>query len=59
MMTIHLIYGGISAEHDVSVRSASSFISGVNFFSYSVALLYITKDGQWRRWDYSRLVRSD
>lgn len=35
------------AEHDVSIHSATSFISGVDFATHTVTLIYITKEGQW------------
>lgn len=47
MMNIFLIYGGRSAEHDVSVNSATSFLSGVDFDKHTVTLIYITKEGKW------------
>lgn len=57
MMNIFLLYGGKSAEHEVSVNSAFSFLSGVDFAIYSVTPIYITKEGQWFKG--STLVSAD
>lgn len=46
-MKIVLLYGGRSAEHDVSVLSAFSVLQAVYYEYYSVQLVYITKSGQW------------
>lgn len=48
-MNIFLVYGGKSAEHDVSLNSASSFVSGIDFNYYTVTLVYITKEGNWMK----------
>lgn len=47
MINIFLIYGGRSAEHEVSVKSAASFLSAVDFNRYSITLIYISKEGDW------------
>ncbi|MGO3732410.1 MAG: D-alanine--D-alanine ligase [Vagococcus sp.] len=46
-MKIALIYGGKSAEHDVSILSAFSILKAVYYNYYEVQLIYIGKDGQW------------
>ncbi|MDN6257317.1 MAG: D-alanine--D-alanine ligase A, partial [Tetragenococcus halophilus] len=46
-MRIILLYGGQSAEHDVSILSAFSVLNAVYYNYYQVQLVYITKDGQW------------
>lgn len=46
-MRIILIYGGKSAEHDVSILSAFSILKAIYFDYYEVQLIYITKEGQW------------
>lgn len=46
-MKIYLIYGGKSAEHDVSVLSAHSILNEIYFDYYSVIPVYITRDGVW------------
>ena len=46
-MKIILIYGGQSAEHDVSVLSAFSVLNAIYYNYYQVQLVFISKDGQW------------
>ena len=46
-MKIILLYGGRSAEHDVSLLSAFSVVNAVYYNYYQVQLVMITKDGQW------------
>ncbi|HEY4566243.1 MAG TPA: D-alanine--D-alanine ligase [Savagea sp.] len=45
--TIGLIYGGKSAEHDVSISTAYAVMQAVNFNTYDVVPVYITIDGGW------------
>ncbi|WP_326717265.1 D-alanine--D-alanine ligase [Vagococcus jeotgali] len=46
-MKISLIYGGKSAEHDVSILSAFSILQSIYYNYYEVQLVYVTKDGSW------------
>lgn len=46
-LKIILLYGGQSAEHDVSILSAYSVLSAVYYNYYQVQLIYITKEGKW------------
>lgn len=46
-MKIILLYGGRSAEHDVSVLSAYSVLNAVYYNYYQVQLVMITREGQW------------
>ena len=46
-MKITLIYGGKSAEHDVSILSAFSILKAIYYNYYEVQTVYITKKGQW------------
>lgn len=52
LLTVGLIFGGRSGEHDVSIRSAAAiaraFASGANGEKYRVLPFYIRKDGLWR-----------
>lgn len=47
MKNVCLIFGGKSSEHEVSLRSASAILGGIDREKYSVTLLGITKDGKW------------
>lgn len=46
-MKIYLIYGGRSAEHDVSVLSAHSILNEIYFDYYQVIPIYVTRNGEW------------
>jgi D-alanine-D-alanine ligase len=42
-----LIFGGRSAEHEVSLMSARSVMKAINREKYDVTLIGITKEGKW------------
>lgn len=44
-----LLYGGKSAEHDVSLSTAKAVIQALNFDQYDVFPIYITREGEWRK----------
>lgn len=44
---ICIIYGGKSAEHDVSLLTAQSVINAMDKDKYSIDTIYITNDGEW------------
>ena len=46
-MKVTLIYGGKSAEHDVSILSAFSILKAIYYNYYEVQTVYITKAGEW------------
>ena len=46
-MKIVLLYGGRSAEHEVSVLSAYSVLQAVYYDYYQVQLVFIAKTGEW------------
>ena len=47
-LSVALLFGGRSGEHEVSIRSATSVVQALNPDKYEVALIGITRDGQWR-----------
>ncbi|MGB8952726.1 MAG: D-alanine--D-alanine ligase family protein [Candidatus Aminicenantales bacterium] len=47
-ITIVLLFGGCSAEHEVSIRSAISIYNHLNRKKYKVLCLYIDKAGRWK-----------
>ena len=51
--TVGLVFGGASGEHDVSIRSARTVLTGLtqgeNRDRYAVIPVYIDRDGRW--WD--------
>lgn len=46
-MKIILLYGGRSAEHDVSILSAFSVLKAIYYNYYEVQLVFINKAGEW------------
>ena len=50
-ITVGLVFGGRSGEHDVSIRSAATVVrglrSGRNTERYTVLAIYIDRDGRW------------
>ena len=44
---IAVIFGGMSTEHEVSMMSAKTVISGLSPEKYFVFPIYITKEGKW------------
>lgn len=43
-----LLFGGQSAEHEVSIASARNVFAAMDDRKYDISLCYITKDGHWR-----------
>ncbi|MEE8589740.1 MAG: D-alanine--D-alanine ligase family protein, partial [Spirochaetia bacterium] len=48
---IALLFGGRSAEHDVSVTSAAAVYTHLDPSKYDITCLYINREGRWRRVD--------
>lgn len=48
-MKVFVIYGGKSAEHDVSILTAHSIIKNIYYNYYDVVPVYITRSGEWIR----------
>lgn len=46
---IGLLYGGKSAEHEVSLLTARAVSQAINFDKYEVYPVFITKMGEWRK----------
>ncbi len=42
-----IIFGGKSAEHEVSILSAKSVVEAINKNKYNISLIGITKQGKW------------
>lgn len=45
--TVAVIFGSISSEYEVSLRSAASVLQNIPQDKYDVVMLGITKDGRW------------
>ena len=46
-LNVCVLFGGISPEHEVSLRSAESVLSNIDKEKYTVIAVGIKKDGQW------------
>ncbi len=46
-LKIGILFGGKSAEHEISISSASSIIEAINKEKYEAIPIGITKDGRW------------
>ncbi len=47
-LNITLIFGGRSAEHEVSLRSAAAVYSNLNNKKFNISSIFINKTGQWK-----------
>ena len=57
-LSVCVLFGGISPEHDVSLRSAESVLNNMDPEKYNIFPVGITKDGDWVLYnstDYSKL----
>lgn len=50
-LTLAILFGGASSEHDVSCVSAKSIVSNINKEKYNIVMLGITKNGEWYLFD--------
>lgn len=46
-LTVGILFGGVSSEHDISCVSAKSIISNIDYNKYNVIIIGITKQGKW------------
>ena len=44
-----IVYGGKSAEHDVSILTAQNVINAIDKDEYKIDIIYITNDGDWKK----------
>lgn len=42
-----VLFGGISPEHEVSLRSAESVLNNIDKTQYEILPVGITREGQW------------
>ena len=52
---VGILFGGRSAEHEVSLQSAKNIIDAIDINKYEVVLIGIDKKGQWRLDEESRV----
>lgn len=46
-LKVGVLYGGKSAEHDVSIKSATNIVNAMDREKYDIQLIKISKDGIW------------
>lgn len=46
-LTVGIIFGGVSSEHDISCISAKSIIENIDLNKYNLVLIGISKRGKW------------
>ncbi len=44
---VGIVYGGMSAEHEVSIKSAAALVKNIDREKYIPSLIYIDKQGRW------------
>ena len=57
-LSVCILFGGVSPEHKVSLRSAESVLNNIDHDKYNVFPVGITQDGDWILFggrDYSQL----
>lgn len=55
-LRVGVLFGGRSAEHEVSIQSAKNIIAALDRSKYDVLLIGIDQSGQWRLGDASQLL---
>src|SRR6266550_5017752 len=53
---VGILFGGRSAEHEVSLQSAKNIIDAIDTNKYELVLIGIDKKGQWHLNEESRFV---
>lgn len=46
-LSVCILFGGVSSEHEVSLRSAESVLNHIDKDKYNIFPVGITKDGDW------------
>lgn len=53
-----IIFGGMSTENEVSVKSAMSIINNIDVEKYEIFKIYITKDGEWLDYEKNKKIEN-
>lgn len=56
---VALLFGGRSAEHDISIRSARNVLESLDRNKYDPVLVYIRPDGRWFRCEIQQLIQGN
>jgi len=55
-ITVGILFGGKSAEHEVSLQSAKSIVEAIDREKYEVVMIAVDKEGQWHLTDASKFL---
>ena len=55
-LKIGVLFGGLSAEHEVSIKSAISIIKNLNTDKYVIIPIYVNTKGEWNYIDLTLLT---
>ena len=44
---VAILFGGKSAEHEISIRSAENVVNAIDKNKYELVLIFIDKAGRW------------
>lgn len=58
-LTVAVLFGGQSSEHEISCMSVVNIVSAMNPQKYDPILIGITKDGQWLYVDDAAQIKND
>ena len=58
-LCVCVLFGGVSPEHEVSLRSAESVLNNIDQEKYNVILVGITEDGHWLKVDSLAQIKDD
>lgn len=59
-LTVGIIFGGKSAEHEVSLQSAKNIVDAIDRTKFNILLIGIDKEGNWNQYkESSYLVNED
>jgi D-alanine-D-alanine ligase len=56
VLTVGVLYGGRSGEHDVSLRSAASIVSAIDPQKFNVVAIGVDRNGRWHVQDRPRIT---
>lgn len=56
---VGIVFGGMSAEHDVSLASALAVYNNIDKIKFEPLLIYINRSGEWSFTDASNLEQKD
>ena len=58
MINLGVIFGGMSTENEVSVKSAKSVLNNLDLEKYNIFPIYIDKDGIWYQYNDNKKIEN-